>query len=83
MGLGEGDDELFLTFDLFFNLDLSFIGGLFLNLSCLSVGCCLSVLVYPASKSSGFFLPCQFSWSRCPALVTQGSGICATGPANL
>lgn len=35
VGLGKGDDELFLTFDLFFNLDLSFLEGLFLNLSCL------------------------------------------------
>lgn len=35
VGLGEGDDELFLTCDLFFNLDLSFLGGFFLDLSCL------------------------------------------------
>lgn len=35
VGLGQGGDELFLTFDLFFNLDLSFLRGLFLNLSCL------------------------------------------------
>lgn len=28
VGLGKGDDELFLTFDLFFNLDLSFLEGL-------------------------------------------------------
>lgn len=35
VGLGEGDDELFLTGDLVSNLGFSFLGGLFLDLSCL------------------------------------------------
>lgn len=64
---GEGDNELFLTFDLFFKLAFSCLRGL--SRPKLPPLTAASATWYiPVSEPSGFLLHPQFSWSPCPLL---------------